>query len=143
VVRLLEETLGLFRERRWDALARRIHWVLRLSVLEARRPRVSPDMLRVLNMNFDALDPSVGLYFRIERAGGVDGVPSPAQVALLHLQPPPGRARARTRAIRAAGSRLLYADWDEVIVRSDDPHDPWGRIRLAFPMPFTCPPSEE
>jgi proteasome accessory factor A len=123
ILRLWADTLDLLEARSFAALARRLDWVLKLTLLE----RVgagggldwsSPEMTH-LDQIYASLDAREGLYWSCERDGAVDLLASDAEIDRF-VTSPPDDTRAWTRAmlLRAFRSEdIEEVDWSFVRVR--------------------------
>ena len=102
--------------------ADRLDWVAKRSlILDFQRSEsLSADdpWLRSLDLAYHHLDPASGLYFGLEQAGGLRGVPAP-EAATLALTHPPQTTRALIRGtcIRKFGPAVVSAQWDHVPLR--------------------------
>ncbi len=136
-----EDTLGQLERRDWPELARRLDWVLKLSLLQ-RAVQVRPELdwsapaIKHLDHLYSSLDPAEGLYWSVAAAGGVEPVVSETAIAGFEADPPANtRAWGRAMLLRAGGDDVHDVDWDEVtfMVRNG------GRSRLvqvAMPDPL-------
>ena len=142
IVRLWEETLAMLKARDFTALARRLDWVLKRSILEramSKRPELSWDSPEIKHLDhmYSSLDG--GLYQAFERSGAVERLVSDAEIERFRHEPPEDtRAWARSRLLRLAGPDAIEkVDWDSITFRL---RDRWPRRRtvsLANPLDFT------
>jgi proteasome accessory factor A len=129
---LWEDTLIKLRKREFDALGRRLDWVLKRRMLErvmAQRPGLtwaSPE-LKHLDQLYASLDETNGPFWAFERAGQVDRVVG--EEAIRHAaEHPPDDTRAWTRAhlLRLADpDEIDRIDWDSVQFRVGTRRDPY------------------
>jgi proteasome accessory factor A len=159
-----EDTLGLLRRKDFPALARRLDWALKRTMLERAiegRPSLawsSPEV-RHLDQLYASIDPEEGLFWACERAGLVDTSARPERIRRA-VEEPPADTRAWTRAhlLRVAGAgRIEEIDWDAIGVRmvtgrhgyawSENQvvhlHSPYGAGRAENERAFTGDPSLE
>lgn len=146
ILDLWGDTIQKLRERDWDALARRLDWVLKRQILEraiAGRPSLSwssPE-LRHLDQLYASIDETEGLFWACEQAGLVDVLVGEADVRRAVEEPPEDtRAWTRARLLRRAGAeRVEEIDWDRVGIRLDVPGRPrwWNdRATVRLPLPY-------
>jgi proteasome accessory factor PafA2 len=100
----------------------RLDWVAKFALLRefqsAENVADDDPWLRSLDLAYHLLDPEHGLYFGLERAGLMRGVPSEA--AVLHaVQQPPRTTRAyvRGRCVQKFGAAVQSAQWDHVTLQ--------------------------
>jgi proteasome accessory factor A len=145
IVAVWRETLDLLERRDWPALARRLDWVLKLSLLERvlrQRPELdwsAPD-LRHLDQLYGSLDPQTGLFWSFAERGVVDRVVNEAEIERLTREPPHDtRAWGRTMLLRAAGDAVEGVDWDTLRFATPG-EDGWTeswRLDLGSPLDAT------
>jgi Pup amidohydrolase len=134
------DTLRLLEARDFAALAPRLDWVLKLSLIDrARRQRPDLDWdapaLRHLDHVYSSLDPADGLYWACEQGRAVELVVSDAAIERFMREPPEDtRAWTRAMVLRAFDrDRIVSVDWDAISVRD-------GRLgttvrRIEMPNP--------
>lgn len=142
IVELWEDTLTKLKARDFTALARRLDWVLKRSILERamnKRPELSWDSPEIKHLDhmYSSLDG--GLYPAFARSGAVERIVSDAEVErFMHEPPEDTRAWTRSRLLRMAGPDAIEkVDWDSITFRL---RDQWPRRRvvaLANPLAFT------
>jgi proteasome accessory factor A len=146
IIELWADTLVKLRARDFPALARRLDWVLKKSIIEgvidshAELDWKHPTIKR-LDLVYSSLDPGDGLYWTYQADGLVDSVVSDADIRHF-LDGPPADTRAWARAMllrRAGRDQIAAVDWDFIRFRPDE-----GRVLasertfdLANPLKFT------
>jgi proteasome accessory factor A len=100
----------------------RLDWVAKFALLrefQAAENLAEDDAwLRSLDLAYHLLDPEQGLYFGLERAGCMRGVPAEAAVADAVEQPPrTTRAYVRGRCVQKFAPAILSAQWDHVTLQ--------------------------
>jgi proteasome accessory factor A len=126
ILALWADTLHKLGERDFDALGRRIDWVLKRQILTrvlTTRPSLTWQSaeIRHLDQLYASVDDTDGLFWAWASGGQLDEVVSEEEVARA-LDEPPEDTRAWTRAhlLRRAGmTRVTRVDWDRVDVRLD------------------------
>jgi proteasome accessory factor A len=142
ILALWEGTLLQLRARDFGALARRLDWALKLSILERvmrQRPtlRWSGPEAKLLDHVYSSLDPAEGLYWSCERDGLVERVVTEEEIARA-MHEPPADTRAWTRAmlLRRAGRQGVAAvDWDSIRFTLRTGPDAWERAHRTLVMP--------
>lgn len=142
ILDLWADTLLKLQARDFAALAPRLDWVLKLSLLERvlkQRPELgwaSPEV-KHLDHLYSALNG--GLYQTCERAGAVERVVSDAEIQRFVTGPPEDtRAYTRSRLLRLAGpERVEHVDWDEITFRLQGAWPSRLTVPLANPLGFT------
>jgi proteasome accessory factor A len=140
---LWEGTLAMLDGRDFDALSRRLDWVLKQRLLGGvldRRPDLTwqSPALRHLDQLYASVDEHDSPFWALERSGHVDQVVDAAAVARAAAQPPDDtRAWTRAHLLRAAGGEQIdLVDWDRVRVSLPAPQAPFWRTRTAsLPLP--------
>jgi proteasome accessory factor A len=124
VVRCWLETLDLLRRRELAALARRCDWALKYLVLDRQRGRRglawrSAEM-KCLDLLYASLDPGEGLFLQLAAAGGVEAMPSAAEIERFVEQPPEEtRAWLRAHVLRRFGEEVTDVDWGRIRFRTE------------------------
>ena len=142
IVALWEETLQLLERRDFDALARRLDWALKLTLLErtlARRPQLdwrSPEIKHIDHL-YSSLDLQDGLYWSCEAAAMTERLVDEAEIEHFIGNPPADtRARSRALLLRALDPEAVAAvDWDRIRFR-----DPRRRGLCTIEMPDPLDP---
>jgi hypothetical protein len=142
---LWEDTLLKLERRDFNALARRLDWVLKLYILDrtmGQRPGLGWDspQIRHLDLLYSSLDPSEGLYWAYESQGFTEQVVAEAEIERF-LREPPEDTRAWTRAmlLRRAADSVESVDWDSIRLMARG-RRPWSYSRtvsLPDPLGFT------
>jgi proteasome accessory factor A len=148
ILRLWGDTLEHLKAIRLEALAARLDWVLKFTLLQqasaARRELAwhSPE-LRHLDQIYASLDPAEGLYWACERSGLVQRLVPERQISRAMQEPPPD-TRAWTRAallLVADPAAVEMVDWDFIRFRLADPAQAGGPrhyfVSLADPLRHT------
>jgi Pup amidohydrolase len=124
ILALWEDTLLKLRSGDLAALAGRLDWVLKWSLLErtiAQRPKLTwrDPGLKHLDHLYSSLDPGEGLYAACERGGLVEFVASEEQIQRAMCEPPDEtRAWTRAMALRLAeADQVDSVDWDSLRFR--------------------------
>jgi len=127
ILALWADTLIHLEARRWETLARRLDWVLKLTLLEQTLARQSgfgwssPE-IKHLDHLYSSLDPNEGLYWACERSGLVDRFVPETRVTSL-MTHPPADTRAWTRATLlglADPATVDRIDWDRLRFQPDE-----------------------
>lgn len=142
IMRLWADTLMKLKARDLAALAPRLDWVLKLSLLKRtmkQRPELtwaSPG-IKHLDHSYSSLDG--GLYQVCERGGAVERIVSEEDIQRFVDEPPEDtRAYARSRLLRIAGpDRIDHVDWDEVTFKLRNGWPSRRTVHLANPLGFT------
>ena len=142
ILRLWADTLAKLAARDFPALAPRLDWVLKLSMIERamqQRPELkwaSPE-LKHLDHAYSALDG--GLYHACERGGAVERIVSDEMIERFVNEPPEDtRAYARSQLLRLAGpDGIDHVDWDEITFKLKVGWPPRKTVPLANPLGFT------
>lgn len=142
IIELWADTLLKLKAGDFAALAPRLDWVLKLSIIERvmkQRPELTfaSREIKRLDHSYSALDG--GLYQVYERLGVVERIVTDEKVERFVNEPPEDtRAWARSRLLRMAGSENIErADWDEITFRLEGQSPRRRRVRLANPLGFT------
>ncbi len=107
-------------ERGHAAVADRLDWAAKLTLLEGYRERDGLEWadpkLRLIGLQFHDIDSERGLFHRLERTGRMRTLFGPDEVAAA-TRTPPGSTRAyfRGESIRRYGSAVVAANWDSLV----------------------------
>jgi len=127
-----------------DALAPRIDWVLKKTLIEKAMMRHGLEwrdpQVKYLDHAYSSLDPDEGLYWACEKEGGVEMLVSDAEVErFLHWPPEDTRAWTRAQLMRRWGNgRIEDVDWD--LIRFRVSHGRWEErrtLRMENPLGYT------
>lgn len=119
ILELWGDTLAHLEARRWGPLARRLDWVLKLTLLQQTLAQqshlgwASPE-IKHLDHLYSSLDPGEGLYWACERNGLVERLVPETRIACLMSEPPTDtRAWTRATLLRLADPATVdRLDWD-------------------------------
>jgi len=146
ILMVWEDTLLALEARDWAKLARRLDWVLKLSLLSRAQQTqrgVGWDSAAAKRLDhlYASLDPGEGLYWALERSRLVDVVVSDTAIERLRSDPP-SDTRAWGRAMllrRAPANAVVDVDWDTIRVRlSRRRGSPiYGAVKLPDPLGAT------
>ncbi len=110
----------------------RLDWVAKLLLIRdfQNSENIANDdpWLHSLDLEYHRLDKEEGLYYGLEAAGSMIGVPDPAEVRRAITEPPPTtRAYIRGKCIQKFSSAVLSAQWDHVTLQGSD-----GPIKISL-----------
>jgi proteasome accessory factor A len=137
---LWEDTLAKLKAADWEALAPRLDWVRKLMLIRHamhRNARLDwrSTEIKMLDHLWASLSPRQGLFWAIDRAGGVERIVSEEQIAQAMLEPPSTRAWARAALLRmAAPGEVKTVDWDSITFNVSTDGSPATRT-LELPDP--------
>lgn len=144
ILALWEDTLAKLARRDFTSLARRLDWVMKRGLLERlidRNPGLDwhSNAVRAADLMFASLDPTEGVYWAIEKAGGVDRIVSNGEIRRFTRNPPlDTRAWSRTMLLRQVGRHAIESvNWDEIRLSPHTPGAAGTLIRLDDPRRFT------
>jgi proteasome accessory factor A len=146
ILSMWEDTLLKLRAGDFTALARRLDWVLKLSLLRrtlAKRPDLawSSPQIKHLDHLYSSLDPAEGLFWAYDRNGFHERVVNEERIEWF-VNNPPEDTRAWTRAMilrRAQRGTVDAVDWDSIRIRTRTSGG-WSRyteVELSDPLGFT------
>jgi hypothetical protein len=144
VLDLLEDTLAKLHARDYDALASRLDWVLKWTLLQQeidRDPQLNwqSPKIRHLGQIYSSTAPE-GLFNACARAGLVERMPSHSAVRKAIACPPEDtRAWTRGHLLRSAGRWAVHINWDSIAFQAweDRTTCRYWRVDLADPTTFT------
>jgi hypothetical protein len=143
LLNLWEDTLSKLAARDYEALAPRLDWVLKLSILN-QVLEASADLgwdspqIKHLDHMYANLDHAQGLYWAYETSGFVERVVSPEQVDHFTINPPDD-TRAWTRAMllrRVEGESIAHVNWDQIEFEWKDAGERKRRRILSLANPL-------
>ena len=120
-------------ERGPDAVADRLDWAAKLSVLEGYRRRDGlawdDPKLKMLDLQYHDVDPARGLYHRLVSAGRIRRLFTDREVEEAVGRPPEStRAWFRGESLRRYGAAVVAANWDSLVF------DIGGSTLMRVPM---------
>ena len=110
----------------------RLDWVAKLGLIRefqtAQGLTDDDPWLQSLDLEYHRLDLQEGLYYGLEQAGGMLGVPDEAAVLRAMTEPPATtRASIRGKCVRKFGPAVEAAQWDHITLRAVG-----GPIRISL-----------
>lgn len=107
-------------EHGYEAVADRLDWAAKLTMIEGYRRRDSlawdDPKLRLVDLQFHDIDPYKGLYHRLVRAERMRRLFSDAEVIRATQNAPEStRAYFRGECLRRYGSSVVAANWDSLV----------------------------
>ncbi|MFY9555513.1 MAG: proteasome accessory factor PafA2 family protein [Blastocatellia bacterium] len=151
ILALWEDTLLKLQAEDFEALAARLDWVLKLSILKQvldQNPELTWESAEIKHLDhlYSSLDASEGLYWAYERGGFVERVVTDEQIERFTVSPPEDtRAWTRAMLLRWAGpDQVDDVDWDSIRFKtgSERYRMAYRKIELANPLDFTRQRSE-
>ena len=88
--------------------------------------------LRSLDLEYSRIDLAQGLYYGLEAAGGMRGVPDEREVQRAVHDAPRTRAAVRGGVIQRFPDAVVAAQWDHVIVKDEQ-----GKFRIDLTRMFS------
>lgn len=126
IIRLWEDTLIRLRDKDFSGLARRLDWVLKLSILKTTKNKYglkwkSPKM-KHLDLLYSSLNPDDGLYWAYDQAGLVDKLVSDREIEGFIFEPPDDtRAWLRANILRRMDAdKIQSINWDRIELKNPD-----------------------
>jgi proteasome accessory factor A len=100
----------------------RLDWVAKLALVQefrqAQNLSSTDPWLQSLDLEYHRLDRQAGLYYALEQAGSIMGVPDEAAVFRAISEPPrTTRAYIRGRCIQKFSSSVVSAQWDHITLQ--------------------------
>jgi proteasome accessory factor A len=84
-------------------------------------------------LEYHRLDPQAGLYYALEQAGSIKGVPDEATVFRAISEPPrTTRAYVRGRCIQKFSASVVSAQWDHITLQGSH-----GPLKISLLNVFT------
>jgi Pup amidohydrolase len=144
LLELWEDTLLKLEARDFDALSRRLDWVVKRRLLRsvlASRPDLTwrSPAVKQLDQLYASLDEADGPFWALERAGELDRVVSDETIARADCEPPDDtRAWTRAQLLRLAGdAHIDQVDWDRIRLSTKRPGSWIPSTRTVhMPLPF-------
>jgi len=136
---LVREWDGVLRDLETDLMRcrNRLDWVAKLALI--REFQTSQNLsdtdpwLQSLDLEYHRLDREAGLYYALEQAGSILGVPDDALVRRAIGEPPrTTRAYVRGRCIQKFSAFVISAQWDHVTLQGAS-----GPIKVSLLNVFT------
>jgi Pup amidohydrolase len=115
----------------------RLDWVAKLALIqefrEAQNLSATDPWLQSLDLEYHRLDRQTGLYYALEQAGSILGVPDEAAVFRAISEPPhTTRAYVRGRCIQKFSTAVLSAQWDHITLQGSH-----GPLKISLMDVFT------
>jgi len=114
----------------------RLDWVAKLALVREFQgtQKIGDDdpWLQSLDLEYHRLDTAEGLYWGLEQAGRMRGVPDEKAVRRAVTHPPTTRATVRGKCIQKFASAVVSAQWDHITLQGRR-----GPIRIALTDLFT------
>lgn len=110
-------------EKDYTRCRNRLDWVAKLMLIREfqEREKVPDDdpWLQSLDLEYHRLDRNEGLYYGLEQAGAMLGVPDDCEVRRAISQPPrTTRAYIRGKCVQKFTNLILSAQWDHITLQS-------------------------
>ena len=115
----------------------RLDWVAKLALIqefrEAQNLSNTDPWLQSLDLEYHRLDRQAGLYYALEQAGSIQGVPDETLVFRAISEPPKTtRAYIRGRCIQKFSTSVVSAQWDHITLQGSH-----GRLKISLLDVFT------
>jgi proteasome accessory factor A len=115
----------------------RLDWVAKMAMIqefrEAQNLEPNDPWLQALDLEYHRLDRQAGLYYGLEQAGSILGVPNDAAVFRAISEPPKTtRAYVRGRCIQKFSSSVVAAQWDHITLQGSK-----GPLKISLLDVFT------
>jgi proteasome accessory factor A len=116
----------------------RLDWVAKLALIrefqESQDLKPSDPWLQSLDLEYHRLDRENGLYYGLEQAGSIRGVPDEISVRRAIADPPrTTRAYIRGRCIQKFASSVISAQWDHITLQGSQ-----GPLKISLLDVFTA-----
>jgi proteasome accessory factor A len=109
----------------------RLDWVAKLGLIREFQSRQSvkddDPWLRSIDLEYHRLDMSEGLYYGLEQARQMQGVPEEGLVRDAVKNPPFTRAYVRGKCIQKFAAAVISAQWDHITLQGSD-----GPIKISL-----------
>jgi proteasome accessory factor A len=115
----------------------RLDWAAKLALIRefqaAQNVGANDPWLQSLDLEYHRLDREKGLYYALEKAGSIVGVPPDAAVRQAISEPPrTTRAYIRGRCIQKFASAVVAAQWDHITLQGSH-----GPLKISLLDVFT------
>jgi hypothetical protein len=116
----------------------RLDWVAKLALIQefrqAQNLSSTDPWLQSLDLEYHRLDRQIGLYYALEQAGSILGVPDEAAVFRAISEPPrTTRAYVRGRCIQKFSTAVVSAQWDHITLQGS-----CGPLKISLLDVFTA-----
>jgi proteasome accessory factor A len=116
----------------------RLDWVVKLALIQefcqAQNLSSTDPWLQSLDLEYHRLDRQAGLYYALEQAGSIRGVPDEAAVFRAISDPPrTTRAYIRGRCIQKFSASVVSAQWDHITLQGTG-----GPLKISLLDVFTA-----
>jgi proteasome accessory factor A len=117
--------------------ADRLDWAAKYRLLQDYRNRDGLDWespkLRLLALQYHDVDPAKGLFYKLQQAGRIRTLFTPAEIEEAVTEPP-ARTRAyfRGKSVRKYGDSLVAANWDSLVFDSGE--ETLKRVPMMEPL---------
>jgi proteasome accessory factor A len=116
----------------------RLDWVAKLALVQefrqAQKIGSTDPWLQSLDLEYHRLDRQAGLYYALEQAGSIMGVPDEAAVLRAISEPPrTTRAYVRGRCIQKFSASVVSAQWDHITLQGSH-----GPLKISLLDVFTA-----
>ena len=127
-------------------LDREVDWVIKRKIIEQYMEKHGLDWehprVQMLDLQYHDIRPEKGLYFLLERRGGVERIIEDDDIdKAIHLPPVDTRAYFRGECIRRYSNAIFGVNWDSISFNMGD--EPVKRILMNEPLKGTKAHVEE
>jgi Pup amidohydrolase len=115
----------------------RLDWVAKMALIrefqESQKIGANDPWLQSLDLEYHKLDRETGLYYALEQAGSIVGVPDENAVRRAISEPPrTTRAYIRGRCIQKFSASVISAQWDHITLQGSN-----GPLKVSLLDVFT------